>query len=73
MNERPVIVTSEDAVEAFVNGGLVWSLTIADLVFVGEYTLPRLATITFSNSSRRKTGWGVGFRLPSMPMGGMKQ
>jgi hypothetical protein len=39
MNERPVIVTSEDAVEVFLNGDLVWSLTIANLVFIGEYTI----------------------------------
>jgi hypothetical protein len=39
MNERPAIVTSDDAVEVFRKGDLVWSLTIADLVFVGEYTI----------------------------------
>ena len=39
MNERPVIVTSEDVVAVSSKGDLCWSLTIADLVFVGEYTI----------------------------------
>ena len=38
MNERPVIVTSGDALQVVSKGDLCWSLTIADLVFVDEYT-----------------------------------
>jgi hypothetical protein len=63
MNERPVIVTSEDTVEVFLNGDLDWSLSIADLVFVGEYTISSFGDDYFLEFISTKDGLASWFEV----------
>jgi hypothetical protein len=63
MNERPVIVTSEDLVQVFLKGDLVWSLTIADLAFVGEYTISSLGDDYFLEFITVKDGLANWFEV----------
>jgi hypothetical protein len=63
MNERPRIVTSEDAVEVFENGDVGWKLVIADLVFVGEYTIESMADDYFLEFITTKDGLASWFEV----------
>jgi hypothetical protein len=58
-----MIATSEDAVQVLWKGNLVWSLTIADLVFVGEYTIESLADDYFLEFISVKDGLASCFEV----------